>query len=85
MANREAVRAAMVAALCESFGEDEIEAALSAQPDDYLLELDSKAAEYLLVAAEVTLGCQLPTPADLGRQQYASLGLLIDVAMKGES
>ena len=75
----------MVAALCESFGQDEVESAMAAQPDDYLLELDSKTAEYLLVAAEVVVGRRLPIPADLGREQYASLGLLIDVALKDES
>lgn len=85
MVDRDEVRSAMVAALCESFGQDEIENAMAAQPDDYLLELDSKAAEYLLVAAEVVVGRRLPTPADLGREQYASLGLLIDVALKDES
>ena len=71
--------------LLSSFGQDEVEDAMAAQPDDYLLELDSKTAEYLLVAAEVVVGRELPTPADLGREQYASLGLLIDVALKGES
>lgn len=85
MADRDEVRAAMVAALCESLGQQEVEDAMSAQPDDYLLELDSKTAEYLLVAAEVVVGTRLPTPADLGRDQYASLGLLIDMAMKGGS
>lgn len=85
MIDRDEVRSAMVAALCESFGHDEIENAMAAQPDDYLLELDSKAAEYLLVAAEVVVGRRLPSPADLGREQYASLGLLIDVALKEQS
>jgi hypothetical protein len=82
MTDRDAVRSAMVDALCEVYGRDEVEAALADQPDDYLRELDSKTAEYLLVAAEVVVGRQLPTPAELGRDQFASLGLLIDVALK---
>lgn len=85
MADRAAVRAAMVAALREIFGDDEVDQALGSEPDDYLLELDSKTAEYLLVAAEVVVGSKLPTPTDLGREQFASLGLLIDVALKGMS
>lgn len=85
MADRDEVRSAMVASLCESFGEDEVTNAMAAQPDDYLLELDSKTAEYLLVAAEIVVGRQLPTPANLGREQFASLGLLIDAALKGQS
>lgn len=84
MADREEVRAAMIGALCEVFGTDEVEANLAAQPDDYLRELDSKTAEYLLVAAETVVGCQLPTPSDLGREQFASLGVLIDAALKGQ-
>ncbi len=85
MADRDEVRAAMVAALCEVYDPDEVEADLAAQPDDYLRELDSKTAEYLLVAAERVVGRTLPTPADLGREQFASLGVLIDAALKGEA
>lgn len=85
MADRDEVRSAMVTALWESLGQDEVTEAMAAQPDDYLLELDSKTAEYLLVAAETVVGRGLPSPADLGREQYASLGLLIDVALKEKS
>lgn len=85
MADRDEVRSAMIDALCESLGQEEVDGAMATQPDDYLLELDSKTAEYLLVAAELVVGRKLPTPADLGREQYASLGLLIDVALKGGS
>ncbi|MEW5813086.1 MAG: hypothetical protein AB1925_27005 [Actinomycetota bacterium] len=83
MTDRDEVRAAMVAALCEVFDPDEVEANLATEPDDYLRELDSKTAEYLLVAAERVVGRRLPTPADLGRDQIATLGVLIDAALKG--
>lgn len=84
MAGRDVVRSAMVDALYEVYGRDEVDRSLTEQSDDYLRELDSKTAEYLLVAAEIVVGRELPTPAELGRDQYASLGLLIDVALKGE-
>jgi hypothetical protein len=83
VADRESIRQVLVDALYLSFGQEEVDAAMSTQPDDYMLELDSKAAEFLLVAAEVFVGRDLPCPADLGRSQYASLGLLIDVVLKG--
>ena len=82
MADRAGIRKVLVDALYLSFGQEEIDAAMAAQPDDYMLELDSKAAEFLLVAAEVLVGHDLPCPADLGRAQYSSLGLLIDVVLK---
>jgi hypothetical protein len=82
--DRDEVRAAMIAALCEVYDPEEVEANLAAEPDDYLRELDSKTAEYLLVAAESVVGRKLPTPSDLGRDQFASLGVLIDAALKGQ-
>lgn len=85
MADRDAVRSAMIDALYEVYGQEEVDSVLAEPGDDYLRELDSKTAEYLLVAAEVIVGRQLPTPAELGRDQCSTLGLLIDVALKGES
>lgn len=84
MADRDAVRSAMIEALYDVFGQEEVDRALAEPGDDYLHELESKTAEYLLVAAEVIVDRQLPTPAELGRDQWSSLGLLIDVALKGE-
>lgn len=83
MADRHTVRSAMIEALYEVYGQEEVDSALADPDGDYLRELESKTAEYLLVAAEVVVGRQLPTPAELGRDQYSSLGLLIDVALKG--
>lgn len=84
MAAYDEVRRAMIAALAVTHGLecDEIEALLLRAGGDYVHELDSKAAEFLLVAAEAVAGCRLPCPADLGRTQYATLGVLIDVVLK---
>jgi hypothetical protein len=83
MVDRTEIRSTFIDALYVSLGQAEVDAALAAQPDDYLLELDSKTAEFLLVAAELLVGRELPCPADLGKAQYASLGVLIDVVLKG--
>lgn len=82
MPDRDQVRTAMINALAVTHGVDEVVAELDRLGDDYMLELDSKHAEFLLVAAEVLVGHKLPCPADLGKDQYATLGALIDVALK---
>lgn len=84
MPDRDDVRAWMLEALRDDLAlGDEVDAALSADPDEYMLELDSKTAEFLLAKVEILTGAKLPAPADLGPEQYASLGSLIDVALKG--
>ena len=84
MPDRDDVRAWMLEALREDLAlGDEVDAALAADPDEYMLELDSKTAEFLLAKVEILTGTKLPAPADLGPEQYASLGSLIDVALKG--
>ena len=84
MASYDDVRECMIAALGVTHGltAEEIDAELTDLGDDYLLELDSKTAEFLLVAAETVVGHRLSCPADLGQEQYASLGILIDVVLK---
>ena len=78
------VRDSLVAALGVTQGltSHEIEDELARIGGDDMLELDSKTAEFLLVAAEKVAGRRLPCPADLGEDQYATLGILIDVVMK---
>jgi hypothetical protein len=84
MPDREEVRGWMLDALRKDLAlDDEVDAALAASPDDYMLELDSKTAEFLLVKIEILAGVKMPAPADLSPEQYASLGALIDVVMKG--
>jgi hypothetical protein len=84
MRDRDEVRRWMLDALRDDLAlGDEIDEALAANADDYMLELDSKTAEFLLVKVEMLTGAKLPAPADLDPEQYSSLGALIDVAMKG--
>ena len=76
------VRSSLLDALAEIHDRAELEAAVASAGDDYLLELDSKTAEYLLVAAEVLVGHELPCPADLHATDYNSLGALVDLILR---
>ncbi len=77
---RDAVRGSLLEGLAECYAPDEIAAALKAY-GDYQLELDSKEAEYAIVYVETVLGVSLPAPADLDREQFATLGALVDAIM----
>jgi acyl carrier protein len=78
---RDTVRDTLLAGLTECSSVEEVAEALEAVPDDYLFELDSKTAEFVMVFVEDALGLNLPTPADLGREQFATLGALIDAIL----
>lgn len=78
---RDMVRNSLLAGLTECSSAEEVAEALATVPDDYLFELDSKTAEFVMVFVEDALGLKLPTPADLGREQFASLGALIDAIL----
>jgi len=84
MAGLDEVRDCMIDALGLTHGLEphEVRAGLDELGDDYMLELDSKTAEFLLVAVEDIVGHRLPCPADLGQDQYSTLGTLIDVVLK---
>lgn len=84
MADHDQLRDCMVAALGITYDLtiQEIEEGIADRGGDYMLELDSKLAEFLLVAAESVAGHALPCPADLEPDQYASLGALLDAALK---
>lgn len=75
----EAVRAAAVNALADADGltPAEVLAVLTELGDDSLLELDSKKAEVMIAAMEEVFGRELPAPADLEREQFASVGALV--------
>jgi hypothetical protein len=75
------VRDALLAGLVVCSSDEEVAEAVAAVPDDYMFELDSKTAEFVMVHVEGVLGVDLPTPADLGREQYATLGALIDAIL----
>jgi hypothetical protein len=81
MTAAEQAREAAVEALAITHGLDVAgaEAAIAAAGGDFLLELDSKTAEFLIAAIEIRLGKTLPTPADLGRVSIATLGILLEV------
>jgi hypothetical protein len=72
-------RQAAVEALAITHGIDSsaVEAAIATAGGDELLELDSKTAEFIIAAIEVALGKTLPTPADLGRSNIGTLGVLL--------
>jgi hypothetical protein len=72
-------RQAAVEALAITHGLDvsDTELAIAAAGGDELLELDSKTAEFLIAAIELRLGKTLPTPADLGRAQIRTFGILL--------
>ena len=59
----------------------ELDAAAAAVGDDYLIELDSKTAEFVLVAVEAIFGRRMPTPADLGPELYSTVGALVDAVL----
>src|SRR5258708_6857686 len=79
---RDTVRDALLAGLVACSSEEEVAEAVAAVPDDYMFELDSKTAEFVMVHVEGVLGVNLPTPADLGREQFATLGALIDAILE---
>jgi hypothetical protein len=79
---RDTVREALLDGLMVCSSAEEVAQALEAVPDDYMFELDSKTAEFVMVHVEGTLGVDLPTPADLGREQFATLGALIDAILE---
>jgi acyl carrier protein len=76
--DRSAIRAAVVAGLAEANGvsSTDAESAITASGGDNRLELDSKTAEWIIAHVELVLGATLPTPADLGREQIATVGAL---------
>jgi acyl carrier protein len=76
-----AVRSAAIAALADAEGlaTEAITEALDAVGDDFLFELDSKKSEVMIAAMEEVFDRELPAPADLKREQFASVGALVDL------
>ena len=79
MTATEVARRTAVEALGITHGIDPsaVEATIATVGGDDLLELDSKTAEFIIAAIEVALGKTLPTPADLGRSNIGTLGVLL--------
>jgi len=75
----DAARAAVVQALADLEGLDvvQVEAAIAAIGGDGALQLDSKQAEVIIAYVEEQFGCELPSPADLPKEQYSTVAALV--------
>jgi acyl carrier protein len=74
-------RTAVVQALADVEGLDvaEVEAIIAAAGGDGALELDSKQAEVIIAFVEELFGCELPSPADLRKDQFSTVAALVDL------
>jgi len=79
--DRQALRDVLVRGLAEfeDYSVEQVAAAIAAAGGDSALELDSKQAEWVVAHAEHALGvtAPLPKPADLQRDQFATLAALL--------
>lgn len=78
--SRVEVRDALIEALANVDGDDpaDTDRAVAAVGDDRY-ELDSKVAECVIAEVGEMFGVELPAPADLPKQQFASVGALLDL------
>jgi acyl carrier protein len=78
-----AARTAVVQALADVEGLEvaEVEAAITATGGDSSLHLDSKQAEVIIAFVEELFGCELPSPADLPKNQFSTLAALVDLVV----
>jgi acyl carrier protein len=76
-----AARTAVVQALADVEGFDvvEVETIIAAAGGDGALQLDSKQAEVIITFVEEIFGCELPSPADLRKDQFATVAALVDL------
>ena len=79
----DAARTAVVQALADVEGLEvaEVEAAIAAAGGDSALQLDSKQAEVIIAFVEELFGCELPSPADLPKDQFSTLAALVDLVV----
>jgi acyl carrier protein len=77
----DAVRAAVVRGLADAEGLEvvEVEAIIATRGGDGALQLDSKQAEVIIAFVEEMFGCELPSPADLRRDQFSTVAALVDL------
>jgi acyl carrier protein len=75
----DAARTAVVQGLADVEGLEvvEVEAAIAAVGGDGELNLDSKQAEVIIAFVEELFGCELPSPADLNKDQFSTLAALV--------
>jgi acyl carrier protein len=74
-------RRAVVQALAEVEGldVDEVEREIAAAGGDSALQLDSKQAEVIIASVEEFFGCELPSPADLRKDQFSTVDALVSL------
>ena len=74
-------RRAVVQALAdvEGLDVDEVERAITAAGGDGALQLDSKQAEVIIAFVEELFGCELPSPADLRKDQFSTVDALVSL------
>lgn len=77
MTDMKAIRDAIVAglAMAENVTVGEVEEAVLGLGGDHKFEIESKTAEFVCAYVEqaLGLGVKLPTPCDLGREQFATI------------
>lgn len=80
MTDLKAIRDAIIAglAVAENHSTEDVEKAVEHLGGDDLFEIESKTAEYVCAYVEqaLGLGVKLPTPCDLGQEQYATIAAL---------
>ena len=80
------IREAIVAglAVAENVETDDIERAIGRLGSDEMFELESKTAEFVCAYVEhvLELDVKLPTPCDLGRDQFATIAALTSAVAK---
>jgi acyl carrier protein len=77
--DRKAVRDAVIVGVAQVHGVSPADAedVVNATGGDDLLELDSKTAEWIIAHAEKEFGATLPTPVEMGREQFATVAALV--------
>lgn len=78
-----AARTAVVQALANIEGLEvaKAEAVVAAAGGDSAVQLDSKQAEVIIAFVEDLFGCELPSPADLPKDQFSTLAALVDLVV----
>ena len=73
------IRASIILGLADAEGLDagEIEEAVALAGGDAGYQLDSKMAEAVIAYVEDLYGCELPSPADLRKDQFATLEAIV--------
>jgi acyl carrier protein len=76
-------RTAIVLALADVLGIEvaDAEAAIAEAGGDLATHIDSKQAEVIIAFVEELFGCELPSPADLQKEQFTTVAALIELVL----